>query len=270
VIDFAKVPVGTLDVPLATGADLAGIYTDFATAQRAVARFMPALDPYVQQQGLKIVGNLSFSGDVFYCRVPVKSAKDLKGLRVRVSGTTQLDLIQGLGATQVTIDFAEVYAALQQGVIDCAVTDRASGNAQKWYEAARYLYTLQVVLAVGTYSANLKMWQALPRDVQDFLLSVFAEVTDKQWALAPQLAQAGTACNAGRAATCPSDLGVVASPPMNVTEPSAEDLQLVKQILNDTVIPNWLKRCGAGAVTTEQCRSIFNGTIGPEVGITLK
>ena len=244
------------------------MYPDVTSAQRAMELFIPRLGKIVeQQQGMKFLGHYAFSGDVLYCRVPIKTVEDLKGKRVRTNGWSVVDLVDGLGGTNVTINFGEVYGALQQGVADCAVTDRASGNAQKWFEAAQYLYTLPMAIGPGAYAVNLKVWNTLPPDVQAFLEGIYAEVSGKQWDLARTLAQVGTDCNIGKAGSCPADLGVVASRPMTLVEPSKEDIVRVKQVLGEVVIPRWLTRCGTSA---DECRTVFDETMGRVLGITLK
>jgi hypothetical protein len=202
--------------------------------------------------------------------VPIKSADDLKKKRVRTNGSAVVEVIDALGAINVTIPFAEAYGALQQGVVDCAVTSASEGNTQKWWEISSHLYTLPVALAPGTYSVNTKVWNSLPADVHGFLQAVFAEVTEKQWELARKIAQVGIDCNRGLAARCPADLGVVASRPMTWVEPTKEDVAKVKQVLVATLLPRWVTRCASGHVSEDDCRSIFNESVGRVVGITVK
>lgn len=51
---------------------------------------------------------------------PLKSLEDLEGLRIRMSGRPQGEILKRLGAVQVQLPGGEVYQALERGVIDAA------------------------------------------------------------------------------------------------------------------------------------------------------
>ena len=46
------------------------------------------------------------------------------------------DFIEGLGASAVTIAFAEVVPALQKGVADCGITGTTPAYNAKWWQVA--------------------------------------------------------------------------------------------------------------------------------------
>jgi len=50
--------------------------------------------------------------------IPIRSAEDYEGLKLRISGRPQGHVLQQLGATQVMLATGEVYQALQLGTID--------------------------------------------------------------------------------------------------------------------------------------------------------
>lgn len=51
---------------------------------------------------------------------PIRTAEDLKGLRLRVSGLEQGKLLEKLGGSQVSMAGGEIYQSLERGVIDGA------------------------------------------------------------------------------------------------------------------------------------------------------
>lgn len=51
---------------------------------------------------------------------PIKSLEDYKGLKVRMSGKTQGEILNKLGCSQTMLSGGEVYQALEKGVIDAA------------------------------------------------------------------------------------------------------------------------------------------------------
>ena len=51
---------------------------------------------------------------------PIRSLADYKGLKIRMSGKNQGNILKQLGASQVSIASAEVYQGLQKGLLDAA------------------------------------------------------------------------------------------------------------------------------------------------------
>ncbi|MFF8817041.1 TRAP transporter substrate-binding protein DctP [Leucobacter sp. NPDC015123] len=101
---------------------------------------------------------------------------DLGGVKLRVppidsfTRTTEL-----LGAVPTTVDYTEVYSALQQGVVDAAENDINSMLDQKWGEAANQLtmthhFQLFLGFAIGTAA-----FDALTEEQQQILVEEFAQ-----------------------------------------------------------------------------------------------
>ena len=100
---------------------------------------------------------------------PIKSLEDIKGMKIRMSGKTQGMVLKDLGAAQVAISGAEVYQALQKGVVDAAEFSIPScdwgmglGEVTKywivpgWHQPASMLGVM----------INKKAWDALDKDLQ--------------------------------------------------------------------------------------------------------
>src|SRR5207245_2668166 len=88
----------------------------------------------LERIGVRIVGSNPYPAQIVFCRKAVKDLADLKGRKVRTFGPTLNDLMSAIGATPVSLAYAETYTALERGVVDCAITGSGSGNAAKWYE----------------------------------------------------------------------------------------------------------------------------------------
>lgn len=72
----------------------------------------------------------------------VKTVDDLKGLKIRVGQTAiMMDTIRALGASPTPISYAELYSALQSGVVDGAENPITAYLNNKFFEVAKY-YTL--------------------------------------------------------------------------------------------------------------------------------
>ena len=63
-----------------------------------------------------------FGPQYFFCKPAVRSVADLRGLKVRSYTPSMTALLTNLGANPVSLQFSEVYPALQRGVVDCGIT----------------------------------------------------------------------------------------------------------------------------------------------------
>lgn len=82
-----------------------------------------------------------------YSDKPINSAADLAGQIIRVNDSpTYLEMVKLMGGTGATMSQAEVYTALQQGVIDAGENSELVYNDFKHYEVAKYYaYTKHIV-----------------------------------------------------------------------------------------------------------------------------
>lgn len=71
---------------------------------------------------------------------PISKVEDMKGLKMRVPpDATLVDIMKSLGAESQQIRFAELYVALQQGVVDGQENPLVNIHASKIYEVQKHL-----------------------------------------------------------------------------------------------------------------------------------
>ena len=72
---------------------------------------------------------------------PITKVEDMKGLKMRTPPDAMLvDIMQALGAEAQQIKFAELYVALQQGVVDGQENPLVNIHASKLYEVQKYIW----------------------------------------------------------------------------------------------------------------------------------
>lgn len=244
------------DNPINEAIDLAGLAPDIATARQITDAFLPAYEKHYAQNNAKLLGMSTYPAQVLFCNGSFAGLSDLKGKKVRTSSRTQAEFVQAFGGSSVTIPFGEVVPALQNGVVDCAITGSMSGYSAKWYEVSDHLYALPINWNQQLIVANKAFWDKLDPKVQDFLETNVALLIDNVWDAAALETQQGYDCNTGAEACTLEVKGK-----MTLVEPSAEDQKLLKDVMNNTVIPSWAKRCSA------DCVDSFNQYIGPIVDL---
>ncbi|MGQ0664642.1 MAG: TRAP transporter substrate-binding protein [Pseudomonadota bacterium] len=241
------------------GIDLAGLSPNMPTTRKLADAYRPFLARIMEKEyGAKLLMLFPSPPQVFWCRMPIVGADDLKGKKVRVFNKSMSDLVTGLGATSVTMPFGEVTPSLQRGVIDCAITGTLSGNTNKLHEVTSHMYPLYAGWAMHFHAASLRIWDRLDSKLQDFLAKQLDWLNERMWSVVAEEEQDGINCSIGKG-EC--KYGYKGS--MTLVNVSDADRDKAKKILQSTIMPDWAKRCGAA------CVAEWNGTIGKIVGMTL-
>lgn len=260
-VDIAAAPLTTVsgDVPMLDGVDLAGMNSDIRQARKVADAMVPVANKELERLGIKLIATYPFSGQMLFCRKPMASLADLKGLKVRTNGPSAADLVKALGGQPVSLAFGEVYTALERGTVDCGITGAGSGNGVKWTEVSTHLFTMPLSWSTSGYFVNLAWWNKLDPVVRAQLEKTLAEVQEAQWKLGVDATNDGVACNVGQADAC--KLHTLVKKPMVEVKPGANVVATLQKELSEDVLPGWIKRCG------DRCAAVYNEVIAPITGI---
>lgn len=103
-----------------------------------------------------VVPLIPFYGDgnqFAMCSSEVSEDSGWSGLQNRVSSSTQNEQISALGASPVSLEYPEIYEALQRGTIDCAMAHGAAATGNGFLEVApHYVYSDEVSFGRGAQS----------------------------------------------------------------------------------------------------------------------
>ena len=134
----------------------------------------PLVDSLFEENsnGGKVISHMWISGadQFFFCKEPIETLSDFEGRKVRSHGSALSDWINGFGAAAQFVAFAEVYTALERGVLDCGVTVAFASVAQRWYEVTTYMVGPLATQAVNTIIISPMVWNDLPSDIQQIML----------------------------------------------------------------------------------------------------
>jgi TRAP-type C4-dicarboxylate transport system substrate-binding protein len=114
----------------------------------------------------------------FYTKNRISSTADFKGARLRISPLYR-SLALALGIVPVTMPHAEIYTALERGVVDGLGAGNIGIYEQGHHKLVRY------IVEPGFYGndqciiMNLNKWNALPKDVQEILTEA-AKQTERE------------------------------------------------------------------------------------------
>lgn len=106
---------------------------------------------------------------------PLKLPDDLKNLKMRVSASlgfvrTLENMGKGTGMTLHTIPWADLYNALQTGVVDGCWSLWPSLVEERHYEVLKYYTDLAFGWDATNITMNRKLWDRLPPDMKDAIM----------------------------------------------------------------------------------------------------
>ncbi|MGB3178397.1 MAG: TRAP transporter substrate-binding protein [Albidovulum sp.] len=242
-----------LDVPLiALTADEARVMVD---AARPMVE-----DIYRDRFNSHVLAIAPYPPQVVFCNHEIAGLADLEGLKVRASGRMTAKLLEALGAEGVNVSFAEVPGALQNGVVDCAVTGAGSGYSAGWWEVSTHLLPIPlggwdpVVTAI-----NLEKWNGMSSETQALISrEIVSGFEDPAWASAQNALVNDIACLTGNG-ECPSGDARA----MILVDVSDADFERARDILTGEVLPEWAERAGGDWAAR------WNDSVGQVVGVKI-
>lgn len=109
------------------------------------------------------------SYQIFLGKKKVTKLEDMKGLKLRVAGGLQKDLLLLLGSTPVSVPGGEFPTALEHGVVNGGLVSFAGGKGYKLDELSKYVLKADVGVEVIGLIINRKSYDGLPADLQKVL-----------------------------------------------------------------------------------------------------
>ena len=98
---------------------------------------------------------------------PIRTPDDFRGMKLRVPvSPLWTSMFNGLGASPASINFSEVYSALQTKIVDGQENPLAVIDAAKLYEVQTYCSMTNHMWDGFHFLANRRAWDALPPDAR--------------------------------------------------------------------------------------------------------
>jgi tripartite ATP-independent transporter DctP family solute receptor len=126
----------------------------------------------LEQAGFKLIMANGFFGQRHLISdKPVRKPEDMAGMTVRVPPNTMwIETFKAMGARPTTVQWSEVYNALQQNVVAAAEAPLGSLWGSKLQETRKVISTTGHFTAFTMWPMNINYFNKLPADVQKVLL----------------------------------------------------------------------------------------------------
>ncbi len=110
---------------------------------------------------------------------PIAKPEDLKGVKLRIpGGVWRGKMFRAYGANPSPMPFAEVYSALQAGVMDGQENPFPQIASAKFHEVQKYLSLTGHVYTPAYPAISEAFWEKLPKDIQQTLEKIAVEMGD--------------------------------------------------------------------------------------------
>ena len=258
-LDIAEIYTGYVagEVPALEIQSLWGMFKDHKAQYDATTILTPDLERMIAEEsgGSPIITHNWYVGidQFFFCSEALTTPADFKGKKTRSHGAAISDWINGMGAEAQFVAFAEVYTALERGILDCGVTGADPAYGQRWYEVTSHMNGFLVSLFNDNVVMNISNFEKLPADIQAILIEEGAKHE----------------LEALRLAAIQNEVGVKKNELAGLTKVLfSEELQaLSDQAVLNNVVPGWINRVGD---MNDPIFDIFNEKITPIVDIRIE
>lgn len=180
--------------------ELPGVITPETGTERILANLDLLADEY---RRVVLVGLWNNAPNLLLmAETPVRSLEDLQGMKIRVPSRNAGLVVEGWGATPVSMPAPEIYNSMQTGVIDGAMIDATTLGAFKLAEVTKYVTTgMDTTISEFFLIMNRDSFDSLSGEQQQVVLDAGREASlngNKAWLAVADKALAGFAGTEGK------------------------------------------------------------------------
>ena len=217
------------------------------------------------ETGGVIMNHNWYSGNdqFFFCREKIATLDDFEGKKTRSHSAALSDWINGMGASAQFLAFAEVYTAIERGILDCGVTGADAGFGQRWYEVTDYIIGPLVSFPSNNNVINAEKWASIPDDLQQIILEEAAKSELEALRISAIQNEMGLLKNTS---DDPRGAGIDAMEFVPFSEEMT--FRSLNTAVMEHVVPAWVNR--VGDTNHPIIADTFNNKVGPIVGLKIE
>ena len=204
--------------------------TSYADSKRLDVASRELLTKTLAAQGIKLLYTVPWPPQSLYSKKALTKLADLKSTKMRAYNPATSFIATAVGAQPVTIQLAELPAALATGGADNFLTSTSSGIDSKLYESVKFFYDVNAWLPRNAVVVNQKAFDALDKAGQEAVLQQAVAAETRGW----QISEKNNADN----------LKELAAKGMKIDTVVGELLKKELKPIGDTMTADWLKSAG--------------------------
>jgi hypothetical protein len=241
------------------GLDVIGLNLSSEKIRLLINTYGPVVDKHLQEKyRAKILGLWSFGPQELFCSKPIHQFSDIKGMKIRVQNEPMAKFFESLGAIPAIMSFDDTYSALQNNLIDCALSSATSATSAGWLDYVQSYVPIAFSSGVNFYAITLSKWNLLDQKQQEIIQKAFDKHIDNMWKYSKYLYVEQQNCIVGKD-SCSAKKYEIAK-----IEPSKEDLALIKLQMKIVSLKNWFEGCNK---EYPECKNEWLNLVGQIAGI---
>jgi TRAP-type transport system periplasmic protein len=131
----------------------------------------PIADDVADKADVMLIGYAGGGTRNLIVNRPVETLEEAEGLPIRVMGAPiQTRIFEAFAMAPTVIAYAEIYNAIQTGVIDAAENEAAGIEQMKFYEVGPHIVKTEHAITVRPLCFSGKTFRGLPEDLQAAIL----------------------------------------------------------------------------------------------------
>lgn len=109
--------------------------------------------------------------------------EDLKGMRIRALGELNMKMTQAFGCDAISLNFSELYSALQMGTVDGQTNAYTTMKSASLQEVQPFITEVNCCYVPFDIVMNKRAWEKLPENTRTLIEEVAAEAVayGRQW-----------------------------------------------------------------------------------------
>jgi len=153
-------------------------------AARAVnGRARPLYEGALEKFGLKLLYITIWPSTGLWSERPLENADDLRSIAVRTYDSNSAEVMRSVGATAEFLPFNEAIARLKDRKLNAILTSGDGGAGRKLIILVRHFTPINYAVPISLAFVRLDVFNALPKAVQDQVMTAAAETEKGQFEL---------------------------------------------------------------------------------------
>lgn len=154
------------------------------TVEEARVLMDVAFDEYAKvfdKNGQKLLYASPWPASGIWAKAPIKSAGDLKGLKIRTYDPGGTKTFANIGASPIQLAWGDVVPQLATGGIESVLTSAEGGVGQKFVEHTPYFTEINYALPLNFVHMNKDVFDGLSPDLQKAVQEAAANASSRNW-----------------------------------------------------------------------------------------
>lgn len=163
--------------------------TSYDTAKKLYQAQKPLVEKKLDAEGMHLLYAVAWPAQGLYANKPINTIDDMKGLKFRAYNPATNRIAELVGAQPVTIQAAELAAALATGTVNSFFSSPSTGRDTKVWESLKNFYDLQAWLPKNMVFISKDAWSKLDSASQKAINDAAAAAETRGWQMSVEEAE---------------------------------------------------------------------------------